>query len=251
MSREIRILPDAAAIAGAAAEEYVSAAREAVLATGRFAVALSGGSTPRVLYSLLAAEGALRAAIPWDKTYFFFGDERHVPPDSPESNFRMANETLLSRVPLRKEQVSRVRGEMPDAAEAAVDYEKTLRGFFGISDAELPRFDLILLGMGPDGHTASLFPGTAALHVKNRLVVSNWIQELNTERITLTAPVLNNAARILFMVLGEDKAAALGAVLGGSSDPEKFPAQLIQPKSGKVLWLVDKTAARLLSKAAT
>ena len=148
--------------------------REAVRANGRFTVALSGGSTPKTLYSLLAT----KPDIPWDKIYFFWGDERHVPPDHPESNYRMANEALLSKVPVRAENIFRIHAEEKDAAAAALQYEQTLKDFFHLSPGEFPRFDLILLGMGPDGHTASLFPGTAALNETQRLVVANWVREI-------------------------------------------------------------------------
>jgi 6-phosphogluconolactonase len=251
VSREVRILEDAAAISRAAAGEFLQAAQEAVRAGGRFSVALAGGSTPRALYTLLVGDPALRAAVPWDKTFFFFGDERHVPPDDPESNFRMASEAMFSNLALSPRQVVRIKGENPDAAQAALDYEQALRGFFRLAEGQFPRFDLVLLGMGPDGHTASLFPGTAALHEGWRLAVSNRVAKFNSDRVTLTAPVLNNAARILFMAHGDDKAPALRAVLEGPYEPELFPAQLIQPKNGTLLWLVDKTAARLLAKAAS
>jgi len=251
LSRETRILENAPAIARAAAAEFLSAAEEAAAEQGRFTVALAGGSTPKALYSLLANDPAFRSNVPWDRTYFFFGDERHVPPGDPDSNFRMANEAMLARVPLLPRQVNRIKGEYPDAADAAREYENTLHDFWGLAEAQFPRFDLILLGMGPDGHTASLFPGTQALEETKRLVVANRVPKFDTDRITFTAPVINNAARILFMAHGEDKASALRAVLEGPYQPRLFPAQLIQPKNGKVLWLVDNTAARLLANAAS
>lgn len=250
MNYEIRILKDADAIARAAAAEFLSAAQGAVAEQGRFTVALAGGSTPKTLYSLLASDPQLRSAMPWDNSFFFFGDERHVPPEDSDSNFRMANEAMLSRVTLLPRQVHRIKGEYPDAAEAAREYADTLSDFWGLTAGQFPRLDLILLGMGPDGHTASIFPGTQALWESERLVVANRVPKFDTDRITFTAPVINNAARILFMVHGEDKAAALRAVLEGPYQPRLFPAQLIQPKNGKVLWLVDNTAARLLANAA-
>ena len=198
---------------------------------------------------MLATDPVLRAQMPWDKLHFFFGDERHVPPDSPESNFRMAQETLFSKAPIAPEQIARMKGEYPEAARAAREYEQVLRQFFGLTHGQFPRFDLVLLGMGPDGHTASLFPGTKALHEQERLVVSNWVGKLYTERITLTAPVLNNAARVIFLVQGEDKALALKAVLEGPFEPEQLPAQLIQPHNGTLLWLVDSTAGHFLDTA--
>ncbi len=249
MNREIRILGGAEAICKAAAAELLSAAAEAVQSKGAFAIALAGGSTPKALYSLLATGPSIRAQMPWAKLYFFFSDERHVPPDSAESNFRMAQEAMLSKIPLTPQQVARIKGEYADAAQAAQEYEQTLRDFFRLAVGEFPRFDLVLLGMGPDGHTASLFPGTKALREEKRLVVSNWVGKFCTDRITLTAPVFNNAACVLFMAHGEDKAPALKAVLEGPYEPEQLPAQLIQPKNGKLLWFVDTAAARLLSTA--
>jgi 6-phosphogluconolactonase len=244
VDREIRILPDAAAIAKRAALEFVHAA---VGAKGSFNVVLSGGSTPKALYSLLVNDPALRSQVPWDKTHLFFGDERHVPPDHPDSNFRMAMETMISKAPLKLEQVTRIKGEYPDAEQAALEYEKALRGSFKLENGEYPRFDLLLAGMGNEGHTLSLFPGTKALHAEGRLVVRNWIGKLYTERITLTAPAASNSAEIMFMVTGADKAPALKAVLEGPCEPEQLPAQLLQPKNGKLLWLVDAAAGSMLS----
>jgi 6-phosphogluconolactonase len=226
------------------AEEFVFAAKEAIAARGSFTVALSGGSTPKGLFSLLATEEQLRSNVQWDKIDFFWGDERHVPPDNAESNYRMANESLLSKVPVDPARVRRIKGELVDTQAAATDYERALRSRFG---DQLPSFDLVFLGMGPDGHTASLFPGTKALHATNRLVVSNWVGKFATDRITMTAPVLNNAASILFLVGGDDKAPALKSVLEGPFEPEQLPAQLIHPKNGKLLWLVDQAAARMLA----
>ena len=189
MEREIRILADGAAIATRAAQEFVQAAAEAVRVKGSFNVALAGGSTPKALYSLLVNDSALRSQVPWDKIHLFFGDERHVAPDHPDSNFRMASEAMISKSPLKPEQVTRIKGEYPDTEQAALEYEKALREYFQLKDGEYPRFDLVLAGMGNEGHTLSLFPGTKALHADGRMVVRNWIGKLCTERITLTAPV--------------------------------------------------------------
>ena len=247
MNREIRILADGAAIAKRAAQEFVQAAAEAVRIKGSFNVALAGGSTPKALYSLLVNDPALRSQVPWDKMHLFFGDERHVAPDHPDSNFRMALEAMISKSPLKPEQVTRIKGEYPDAEEAALEYEKALREYFKVKADEYPRFDLVLAGMGNEGHTLSLFPGTKALHPDGRLVVRNWIGKLYTERITLTAPAANNAALIIFMVTGVDKAPALKAVLEGPFEPDQLPAQLLQPQNGKLLWLVDTTAGSMLT----
>jgi 6-phosphogluconolactonase len=246
VDREIRILPDAAAIARRAAQEFVQVAA-AVRAKGSFAVALSGGSTPKALYSLLVNDPALRPQVPWDKIHLFFGDERHVPPDHPDSNFRMAMETMISKAPLKPEQVTRIKGEYPDAEQAALEYEKALRDYFKLKSGEYPRFDLLFAGMGNEGHTLSLFPGTKALHADGRLVVRNWIGKLFTERITLTALAAGNSAKIIFMVAGADKAPALKAVLEGPFEPEQLPAQLLQPKNGRLLWLVDVAAGSMLT----
>ncbi len=247
MEREIRILPDGLAIAKRAAQVFVQAAAAAVRAKGSFNVSLAGGSTPKALYSLLVNDPTLRSELPWDKIHLFFGDERHVPPDHPDSNFRMAAEAMISKSPLKPAQVTRIKAEYPDAEKAALEYEKALREYFKLKDAEYPRFDLLLVGMGNEGHTLSLFPGTKALHPDGRIVVSNWIGKLYTERITLTAPAANNAAEIIFMVTGADKACALKAVLEGPFEPEQLPAQLLQPKNGKLLWLVDAAAGSMLT----
>ncbi len=247
MDREIRILADGAAIARRAAQEFVQAAADAVRTRGSFNVALAGGSTPKALYSLLVNDPALRSQVPWDKMHLLFGDERHVPPDHPDSNFRMATETMISKAPVKPEQVTRIKGEYPDAGQAALEYEKALREYFKLKDGEYPRFDLVLVGMGNEGHTLSLFPGTKALHADGRIAVRNWVGKLYAERITLTAPAASNAARVIFMVTGADKAPALKAVLEGPFEPEQLPAQLLQPKNGKLLWLVDTAAGSMLS----
>jgi 6-phosphogluconolactonase len=245
-NREFRILADANAIAQTAAAEFLQAARESVQKEDCFRVALAGGSTPKALYQLLSTNPLLQAMVPWSKMQLFFGDERHVPPDDTQSNFQMAREAMFSKAPVNAKQVHRIKGEMANAAEAAEQYEEELRVGFRLEAGQLPRFDLILLGMGPEGHTASLFPGTKALGEQRRLVVSNWVGKLYTNRITLTPPVLNNAARVIFLVHGADKALALKAVLEGPYEPEQLPAQMIQPKNGRVLWLLDPTAAGML-----
>src|ERR1700738_480605 len=209
---EVRILPDGPAIANRCAQKFVEIAAAAVKEKGSFDVALAGGSTPKLLYGLLVGDPALRSLVPWDKMHLFFGDERHVAPDHPDSNFRMATEAMISKSPLKPEQVNRIKGEYPDTAQAAQEYEQDLRAYFKIKDGEYPRFDLVLAGMGNEGHTLSLFPGTKALHADGRVVVRNWVGKLYAERITLTAPAASNAARVIFMVTGADKAPALKAV---------------------------------------
>jgi 6-phosphogluconolactonase len=247
VEREIRVLNDGAAIAKRAAQEFVESAISAVHEKGSFNVALAGGSTPKALYGLLVTDAALRSQVPWDKMHLFFGDERHVAPDHSDSNFRMATEAMISKSPLKPEQVTRIKGEYAATERAALEYEKALREYFKLKDGEYPRFDLLLVGMGSEGHTLSLFPGTKALHAEGRAVVRNWVGKLYTERITLTAPAASNAARILFMVTGADKALALKAVLEGPYEPEQLPAQLLQPKNGKLLWLVDTAAGGMLA----
>jgi 6-phosphogluconolactonase len=235
----VRVLTDPPAVFAAAAVEFLQRARTAIQGSGRFTVALSGGSTPRNLYSLLATQ----SDVPWGQIRFFFSDERHVPPDSPDSNFRMASESLFSRAPIPQENIFRVPAEIPDADTAAQSYEQTLRQVFQLEENDLPRFDLILLGLGPDGHTASLFPRTAALHEDERLVAANWVEQFKTWRITFTFPVLNNAAAVLFMATGAEKQEALLQVLQGKPDSETYPAQDIKPSNGSLIWLVDQAAA--------
>jgi 6-phosphogluconolactonase len=247
-ARSIEVFATAADLFHAAAEEFVRAARGAIGAQGRFTVALSGGSTPKGLYSLLATNYSTFA---WNRVFLFFGDERHVPPTDPESNYRMVNESLLTKIAIPAENVFRVPAENPDAAAAAADYESQLRRFFdlrpGDRPGEIPRFDLILLGMGPDGHTASLFPDSPALDEQARLVVANWVAKFNTHRITFTFPVLNRAAEVMFMASGADKATMLHQVLEGKNTPP-LPSQRVQPADGKLLWMLDEAAAAKLTR---
>ncbi len=237
----IQKVTDSAALARAGADEFVKAALHAVEDRGSFSVALSGGSTPKKMFSLLVDD----ARVPWDKIQFFWGDERHVPPDHPDSNYRMATETMLSKVPIGDTQIWRIHAEHADAGQAANEYEAVLRQQLG----ESPVLDLVMLGMGPEGHTASLFPGTKALGETTRLVVSNWVGKLYTDRITMTAQVLNNARAILFLIGGEDKALALKGVLEGPVEPDQLPAQMLLSSGDKCLWLIDETAGKMLSTA--
>lgn len=244
-SAEIRVLTTPQELFSAAAEEVVRSATEAISERGRFTIALSGGSTPRSLFNLLATNA--RNTLPWEKMFFFWGDERHVSPTDPESNYRMANEAMLSKVPVPPGNVFRFPAENPDAGAVAEAYEKTLRKFFQLGPQHLPRFDLILLGMGPDGHTASLFPGTAALQEKSRLAVANWVEKLKTFRLSLTLPVLNASRCVVFLVSGTDKASVLHSVLEENVSGDQYPAKLVQPKDGKLIWLLDRAAASALS----
>jgi 6-phosphogluconolactonase len=242
---EIRVFEGGGQLVRATAEEVALAADQSLAARGRFTWALSGGSTPRALYRLLASD-FYRERLPWRDLHVFWGDERHVPPNHPESNFGMAREAMLDKVPLPAANVHRIRGEEPDARRAAAEYELELRACFNLADGEWPRFDLVLLGLGAEGHTASLFPGSRALRERERRVVAPWVESLRAFRITLTLPVLNHARRVLFLVSGEEKAAAVHAVLEGARDPERYPAQLVE---GNRLWLLDGAAARLLQAA--
>lgn len=241
-TRTIQILPTPADLFHAAAEEFVRVGNAAIAAHGRFTVALSGGSTPKSLYSLLAVQ---RAAFDWHHTFLFFGDERHVPPDHPDSNYRMVKEALLTKISVPAENVFRVKAENPDAAAAALEYANDLRRFFTLQSGEFPRFDLILLGMGPDGHTASLFPGSDGLKEQSRLVIANWVEKFNAHRITVTFPVVNHAAEAMFMASGPDKADMVRQVLEGKHTPP-YPSQQVQPIGGTLLWLLDEAAARLM-----
>ena len=244
-SAEIRILTTPQELFASAAEEVVRLANQAAAERGRFTIALAGGSTPKSLYNLLATNA--RATLPWDRTYFFWSDERHVPPTDPDSNYRMADEAMLSKVPVPPGNVFRVPAENPDAATAAKEYESTLRKFFQLEPGQLPKFDLILLGMGPDGHTASLFPGTVGLQEKSRLVIANWVEKLKTHRLTFTLPVLNSARSVAFLVSGTDKAPVVRAVLDEKVAGEQYPAKLVQPMDGKSIWFLDRAAASGLS----
>src|SRR5437868_6121078 len=240
----IRVLEDLADVAGAAADEFVVRAKRAINHRGRFTVALSGGSTPKTMHTILAERSTKNPKlVDWSRVQVLFGDERHVPPDHPDSNFGMARDTLLSKVPIPAANIHRMRCENPDAAKAAEEYDRELVKVFQLKGGEqLPRFDLIFLGMGPDGHTASLFPGTTAVHELKKRVVSNWVPKFNTWRVTFTRPVINQAECVLLMVSGKDKAQPLAEVMGQGS-PDVYPVKYVQPTHGELIWLVDKAAA--------
>lgn len=240
MGVEVKIVSDNATLNRVAAQEFHRLAEAAVKERGRFSVALSGGNTPRSVYSLLAEE---HKDLPWDRIHIFFGDERHVPPDHPDSNFRMASESLLSKVPIPEKNVHRIHAEL-EAEVAAQEYEQQVRDLFHLTNHNWPRFDLIFLGLGDDGHTASLFPGSVALNETTRKVVANWVEKFQGFRLTFTFPVLNHAAEVVFLVSGEGKAQILNEILKPA--PQKYPAQLVQPEDGRLLWLADQHAARLL-----
>jgi 6-phosphogluconolactonase len=238
--REIIVCQDVAELSRRGAEQFIRLAQQSVEVSGRFTVALSGGSTPKSLYSLLASTG-YKERVPWQNVHLFWGDERSVPPDHPESNFRMVQESLLSKVEIPPENIHRMAGEkQPDIA--TVEYEETLRRFFQLSNGELPRFDLIYLGIGADGHTASLFPGSDALNLTNRLVVALYVEKLQAYRITLTLPVLDHGANVVFLVAGSDKAAIVEKVLGEDAVALLLPAAMIRPVDGRLIWLMTEDA---------
>jgi 6-phosphogluconolactonase len=241
-----RVSPTAAALAGAAAQFFASIAAAAVEARGMARIAVSGGTTPKGMFGMLANRDLpYFTQVPWDRLHLFFVDERCVPPTDVESNYRMTRLAMLDHVPLPAAQVYRMEGEL-DPAEAATRYEATIRNAFHIDGAEIPAFDLLLLGMGDDGHTASLFPHTDALREVKRIVVANHVPQKDTWRITLTWPVINHAREVAFLIEGAGKAQVLDDVLLGTYDPESKPSQLIRPASGWLTYLLDAPAAALL-----
>jgi len=241
---QLQVLPDLAAVAEAALQIVSQCARQSVQQRGRFTIALSGGSTPRALYQRLAQHPEL----PWQHIQLCFGDERAVPPTHPDSNARMVQETLGHCPFIPPENVHRIPAELPPA-QAASAYQQTLHRLFGATGIEqgVPRFDMVLLGLGPDGHTASLFPHTVALSENSQWVVSHWVEAQHSERITLTFPVLNHARQVLFLVVGAEKASALRSVLEGDADVADIPARGVRPTAGQLGFLVDRAASAQLS----
>jgi 6-phosphogluconolactonase len=246
-ARVIRVFEDAEAVASAAADEFLRRAVAKSDSGVPFSVALSGGSTPKRLFVFLAGE-PYRTEFPWEFVHFFWGDERTVPPDHPDSNFGVAGEILFSKTTVPAENVHRIQGELEEPARAAAAYEESLRSFFQLPAAGIPRFDLAFLGLGADGHTASLFPGSWALNEARRLVVAPWIERLGAHRITLTCPVFNNAACILFLVSGAEKAGRLKTVVESEGRDPLYPAQLVRPTRGELYWYVDRAAAAALAE---
>jgi 6-phosphogluconolactonase len=241
------VVPDRAALSQQAAERFTAASELAIGQHGAFTVALSGGSTPRDLFRLLT-EAPWRDGVDWSRTQIFWGDERCVPPDHAESNYRLARETLLDQVPLPAANVHRMRAELADRSAAAAEYEAELARLLPRDPADRPSFDLMLLGLGADSHTASLLPGSKLLHERQRLVAVTDVEREGTIRLTVTAPVLQHAARLLFLISGSDKASALTAVISGALDLERHPAQLVRQAQGEVVWLVDAPAAAELDE---
>lgn len=243
---EIQILPDNAELTRTAAGYFLHHAAQAIETRGKTTIALAGGSTPKGLYALLSTSPYCEK-LDWSRVHVFWGDERQVPPDHPDSNYRMAQQTMLSKLPIPAAQIHRMEGERSDAQEAADAYESLLQAHFKMQPPHIPRFDLVLLGLGPDGHTASLFPGTSAVHEHARWIAAPWVEKFHTHRITMTPVLLNHASHIGFLVSGQDKAAALRAVLEGPFRPDEFPAQVIQPVHGTLTWFLDHAAARDLA----
>ncbi len=219
-----------------AAEKFIELANAAITERGKFTVALAGGSTPKELYKLLATKN-----LAWEKVIFFFGDERNVPIDSDESNYKTANETLFKPLNINQNNIYRWQTELETPEKIAADYADKVNSF-------APKFDLILLGIGNDGHTASLFPHTTALHETEKSAVENWVEKLNAWRFTLTFKTINNARNVIFLVKGDDKSEVLREVLQGEFRPDKLPSQNIKPENGNLLWLSDKNAVKLLNQ---
>jgi len=242
--QEVEVFPDSKALTLAAARRIALLANSAVQDHGVFAVALSGGSTPSALYRLMATDETIRSKMPWRNIHFFFGDERHVGPEHKESNFRMANEAMFQALGTKDLHIHRILAELTSASEAAEQYEADLREFFGprgLLAEGLPRFDLILLGMGPDGHTASLFPNSSGLRETARWVIANWVEKFKTDRITVTFPVLNSAAEVIVLVAGEEKAPIVTKAL--NREAGDYPIQAVRPIHGIKRWMLDASAA--------
>lgn len=238
----LQTFADAEAVSQAAAREFDRCSVEAIASRGKFTVALSGGSTPRRLYQILA-DPPYRDKINWSNVEIFWGDERSVAPDHADSNYRMASEAMLTRLPIPAERVHRMQAERQDRDKAAQEYQAEIARVCGVTPTgEPPVFDLILLGMGPDAHTASLFPGSTALRETTKWVVPNWVEKFKTFRLTMTRPMINKAREVLFLVAGKDKTDPLKCVFCGPSEPEKYPSQLICPTTGLLVWYLDVAA---------
>lgn len=238
----IEVYGNAGELAWAAALRFAGLCQSSIAERGKFCVALSGGSTPKLLFSLLADQ-PFADSLAWSSIYFFWGDERCVAPDHADSNYHMASNTLLSKVPVPAQNIFRIPAEDENPDQAAANYSRAVQEFFNAGPA---RFDLVFLGMGADGHTASLFPGTKALNIDDQIAAANYVDKFQAHRITLTAQTINNARNIIFLVAGEDKAVTLKEVIEGEYQPNIFPSQLIKPHDGYLLWMIDEAAASLL-----
>jgi 6-phosphogluconolactonase len=241
----IAIYPDTDILSHEAAQYIVQVAQESIVTHGRFTIALTGGNTPKKLYSLLGSE-PYASQIDWNLVEIFWSDERCVPPDSPDSNYLLAQEVLLSKVPIPASQIHRMPADKADRDAASEEYTQEIQRVLGTS--EIPSFDLIHLGMGPEAHTASLFPHQASLHEQQRLVMPVSVPKPPPPRLTFTPPLLNAATRVLFLVTGADKAEAVQAVLEGEHQPDEYPAQIVQPPRGEVIWMLDTPAASQLKQ---
>lgn len=263
MTKNVVLSQDENGFLKKAAQIFMESSADAIEKRGLFTVALAGGSTPKKIYALLS-DSYYRNRVNWTKTHVFWGDERMVPPNHPDSNYKMTNDNLLSRVAIPSVNVHRIAGEMSAAQEAARSYEQSMKVFFRAAAVDkpmaqfvtenslgdfFPRFDLVLLGVGNDGHTASLFPGTSALTEKTRWVTGGRVEAVSAERVTLTFPVLNNARQLVFLCSGEGKSTILKEIFQGDDDARRFPAQLVRPTAGEVTWLLDKGAASRLPSA--
>ena len=244
MDKQITIAPDSTELCHLAAQRLVALIQANATEKRPFHISLAGGTTPRALYQLLARSPYVEE-IPWDHVRIFFGDERMVPPDHPDSNFRMANEALLSHVPLCADQIHRVKTELGDPDEAANHYDQLLERSLPRDDQGVSQFDLVLLGLGPDGHIASLFPGTDILQVSDRRAAAVRVERLDTWRISITFPLINHARNVWLFVAGEGKADIVGEVLGRPRDPARYPVEMIQPE-GVLTWYLDQAAAARL-----
>lgn len=241
----VNICQDEGEVARQLAQRCLALAWECAGRSERFTVALSGGSTPRALYSLLA-EPEVARWLDWERIHLFWGDERCVPRDSSDSNYRMVWDALISRVSIPPANIHAPTGQDLDPAASAESYELEIKQFFDLSEGRFPAFDLVLLGLGPDGHTASLFPGSAATHDDSRIVIANYVEKFKTYRLTFTFPTINKARNVIFMVSGAAKQEALASVIEGSEPP--LPAQLVAPKFGNLEWFVDQAASARLNR---
>lgn len=244
--KEFVVCQDANEVSRKGAELLLKLAREAAAANRRLSVALSGGSTPKTMFEMLSAE-PLRGQVPWTIVDLFWGDERCVPPDHKDSNYRMTKEALLDKAPIPPANIRRIPAEEKPPSAAAEKYQRTLADYFSLKTGQLPRFDLVYLGMGDDGHTASLFPGTKALGETQRFVTQNFVDKFQSYRVTLTADAINNGKNVVFLLAGEGKAGRLKEVLEGPRDPDRLPSQMIHPADGKLVFILDRGAAGQLS----
>lgn len=246
MKNKIEILESPEAVSREAAKRFIHIGNRAIKKHDRFTVALAGGSTPKLLYQMLAGD-PYRSELDWSRVFFFFGDERDVSPQSVKSNYRMALELLLEPLDILKENIFRWPTEIINVDEVAKNYRQTLKRFFKLSNGEFPIFDLILLGMGVDGHTASLFPYTEALHERHRTAVANYVEKFDQNRLTLTYPTINHAANVIFLVTGKNKGSMLKQVFETEPNCERLPSQCVKPVSGSLIWLTDRAAAAQLN----